>query len=38
MAGRRPRAGDIPRTQAEIVGANIRVLRQRNGWSQKQLG
>jgi transcriptional regulator with XRE-family HTH domain len=38
MAGRRPHAGEIPRAQAEVVGANIRVLRQRNGWSQKHLG
>jgi transcriptional regulator with XRE-family HTH domain len=38
MAGRRPRTGGIPRAQAEVVGANIRVLRQRNGWSQAELG
>lgn len=38
MAGRRPRAREIPRAHAEVVGANIRVLRQRKGWSQAQLG
>jgi hypothetical protein len=38
MAGRNPRAGEIPRAQAEVVGANIRVLRQRNGWTQARLG
>jgi transcriptional regulator with XRE-family HTH domain len=38
MTGRRPRAREIPRAQAEVVGANIRVLRQRKGWSQAQLG
>lgn len=38
MRGRRHRAGEIPRAQAAVVGANIRVLRQRNGWSQAKLG
>jgi transcriptional regulator with XRE-family HTH domain len=38
MAGRRLRIGEIPRAQAEVVGANIRVLRQRNGWTQAELG
>ena len=32
MAGRRPRCFEIPKAQAAVVGANIRVLRQRNGW------
>jgi transcriptional regulator with XRE-family HTH domain len=27
-----------PKTQAVVVGANIRVLRQRNGWTQAKLG
>ena len=38
MAGRSYRTGEIPRTQAKVVGANIRVLRQRNGWTQAKLG
>ena len=38
MAGRSPRTGEIPRAQAEVVGANIRVLRQRHGWTQAKLG
>jgi hypothetical protein len=38
IAGRRPRAGEIPKAQAAVVGANIRVLRQRNGWTQAKLG
>jgi transcriptional regulator with XRE-family HTH domain len=38
MAGRRTRAEQIPRAQAEVVGSNIRALRRRSGWSQAQLG
>jgi transcriptional regulator with XRE-family HTH domain len=38
VAGRRPRAHEIPKAQAVVVGANIRVLRQRKGWSQAKLG
>ncbi len=38
MRGRRHRAGEIPQPQAVIVGANVRVLRQRNGWPQAKLG
>jgi transcriptional regulator with XRE-family HTH domain len=38
MAGRRPRSGEIPKAQAAVVGANIRALRQRNGWPQAKLG
>jgi transcriptional regulator with XRE-family HTH domain len=38
MRGRRYRAGEIRAVQAAIVGANIRVLRQRNGWTQARLG
>ena len=37
MTGRR-HTGEIPRAQAEAVGANIRILRQRNGWTQVTLG
>ena len=36
--GRPHRAGEIPHAQAAVVGANIRVLRQRNGWAQARLG
>jgi len=36
--GRPHRAGEIPAAQAVVVGANIRVLRQRNGWAQAKLG
>jgi hypothetical protein len=36
--GRRPRAGEIPPEQSAVVGANIRALRQRRGWSQGMLG
>lgn len=36
--GRRLRSGEIPKAQAAVVGANIRVLRQRNGWPQAKLG
>jgi transcriptional regulator with XRE-family HTH domain len=38
IRGRRYRVGEIPTAQAAIVGANIRVLRQRNGWTQARLG
>jgi len=38
MRGRPHRAGEIPAAQAAVVGANIRVLRQRNGWAQAKLG
>jgi len=38
MRGRPHRADEIPQTQAAIAGANIRVLRQRNGWAQAKLG
>jgi hypothetical protein len=38
MAGRRLRNGEIPRAQAKVVGANIRVLRQRDGWTQAEPG
>jgi hypothetical protein len=31
-------AAMLPQDQAAIAAANIRVLRQRNGWSQAQLG
>jgi hypothetical protein len=37
MVGRR-RADQIPVEQFAVVGANIRVLRQRKGWTQTQLG
>lgn len=37
-AGRRRRADEIPEEIAAIVGVNIRTLRQRKGWSQRQLG
>ena len=36
--GRRCRADEIPQEQFAVVGANIRILRQRRGWSQGQLG
>ena len=38
MGGRRARAGEIPPEQSAVVGANIRALRQRKGWSQGMLG
>jgi hypothetical protein len=37
-AGERRYADQIPRAQAAIVGANNRVLRQQQGWTQPQLG
>jgi len=36
--GRRPRPGEIPPEQSAVVGANIRALRQRRGWTQGTLG
>lgn len=36
--GRRRIADEIPYEQSAVVGANIRVLRQRRGWSQAKLG
>ena len=36
--GRRCRANEIPQEQFAVVGANIRILRQRRGWTQGQLG
>jgi hypothetical protein len=38
MQGQRGVAGKIPQEQCAIVGANIRALRQRNGWTQARLG
>ena len=38
MRSRRDCASEIPTAQAAVVGANIRVLRQRNGWTQARLG
>jgi hypothetical protein len=32
MRGRRYRVGEISAAQAAVVGANVRVLRQRNAW------
>lgn len=32
------RSDEIPKEQAAIVGANIRALRQRRGWTQPQVG
>ncbi len=37
-AGRRRRADEIPAEQFAIVGANIRTLRLRRGWSQAKFG
>ena len=34
--GRRRRVDEIPAEQSAVVGANIRVLRLRNGWTQAQ--
>ncbi len=36
--GRRRRVDEIPAGQSAVAGANIRVLRQRKGWSQAQVG
>jgi hypothetical protein len=38
MAGRRRHVVQVPESEAANVGMNIRVLRQRNGWSQAKLG
>jgi hypothetical protein len=37
-AGRRRRVDTIPAEQFAVVGANIRTLRLRNGWTQAELG
>jgi transcriptional regulator with XRE-family HTH domain len=37
-AGRRRRVDQIPADQCAVIGANIRTLRQRMGWSQAELG
>jgi hypothetical protein len=36
--GRRRRVDQIPEDQTVIAGLNIRILRQRKGWSQAKLG
>ena len=36
--GRRRRVDEIPVEQFVVVGANIRALRQRKGWTQAELG
>jgi anti-sigma regulatory factor (Ser/Thr protein kinase) len=36
--GRRGEVGKIPEEQCAIAGVNIRVLRQRRGWTQAKLG
>jgi hypothetical protein len=36
--GRRYLADEIPQEQFAVVGANIRILRQRQGWTQARLG
>jgi transcriptional regulator with XRE-family HTH domain len=38
MGGRRHRVDELPATVCVVIGANIRVLRQRSGWTQAQLG
>ena len=38
MRGRHRRVDRIPTEQSAIVGANMRVLRLREGWTQGQLG
>jgi hypothetical protein len=38
MTGRFRRVDEIPRTQAAVVGANIRVLRLQHGWNRARLG
>jgi hypothetical protein len=38
MHGPRRHAGKIPKAQAALIGANVRVLRQRNGWPQTAFG
>ena len=36
--GQRHRTGQLPEADAAIVAVNIRTLRQRNGWTQAELG
>ena len=36
--GRRRRVDGIPAEQSAVIGANIRALRLRNGWTQAKLG
>lgn len=38
MGGRRGAVGKIPEEECAIAGVNIRVLRQRRGWTQAKLG
>ena len=38
MGGRRRRVEMIPAKQFAVVGANIRALRLRKGWTQAELG
>ena len=38
MAGRRRHADEARAEQFAVIGANIRILRQRNGWTQAKLG
>jgi transcriptional regulator with XRE-family HTH domain len=38
MKGQAGHASHLPERQAVIVGANIRLLRQRKGWNQAKLG
>jgi transcriptional regulator with XRE-family HTH domain len=38
MRGRRRRVDAIPAEQSAVIGANIRALRLRNGWTQAKLG
>jgi hypothetical protein len=38
MPGRFRRVDEIAPDQAAVVGANIRVLRQRHGWNQAKVG
>ena len=38
MGGRRRRVDAIPAEQFAVVGANIRTLRLRKGWTQAKLG
>lgn len=38
MSGRRRRVDEIPHELSAVVGANLRALRIRNGWTQSKLG
>jgi hypothetical protein len=38
MAGLHRRAAELSAPESAIVGANIRALRQRRGWTQSKLG